>query len=127
VARHVGQASRLINASHERSTNGRNFNAEALALLEPDIVITMNLGDKLASLGQLTEIYHSGQAESYWLSNNGHRSLLINTWHFSAPRKESITDYYIPICDAIRRSQAEVEARKEELRHRSHLLAEVDS
>jgi hypothetical protein len=96
----------VINASHEHSTQARNFNREAVAILEPHIVITMNLGDKIVSLGQLTDIQSTGLVESYWLDSNGHRSLLINTWHFSAPRKKAVTDYYIPICDAIRHSEA---------------------
>ena len=95
-----------INAAHGLSNQGRSFNQEEVAILQPDIVITMNLGDKIASLGQLTKIDASDQPESYWLVSGGHRSLLINTWHFSARNKTDIDGFYAPVCDAIRRSEA---------------------
>jgi hypothetical protein len=96
----------VINAAHEQSTQGRNFNREEIAILEPQIVITMNLGSKVESLGQLTPVHTSQVANSYWLDSEGHRSLLIDTYHFSAFTKNDIADYYVPICDAIRRSTA---------------------
>jgi hypothetical protein len=96
---------RIINVAHELSTRSRNFNQEQTAILEPHIVITMNLGDRIASLGQLTPIHSSTQARSFWLVSGGHRSLLIDTWHFSTPYKNSIKDYYEPICHALRLSE----------------------
>jgi hypothetical protein len=97
----------LINEAYRLSTEGRNFIQEEVAILEPHIIITMRLGDKITSLGQLKKIHASEQANSYWLDNRGHRALLIDTaWHFSNRGKKAITDYYIPICDAIRRSEA---------------------
>ena len=96
----------VINAAHGLSTQSRSFNQEEVAILEPDIVITMNLGNKIESLGQLTPIHASKQAESSWLDSGGHRSLLIDTWHFSSWTKKDPSDYYAPICDAIRRSEA---------------------
>lgn len=96
----------VIDAVHGLSTQGRSFNQEQVAILEPHIVITMNLGDKIASLGQLTPIQDSQMPRTFWLDSAGHCSLLIDTWHFSAPSKDDIADYYTPICDAIRRSEA---------------------
>jgi hypothetical protein len=96
----------VINVAHNLSTQGRKFNLEEVRILQPHIVITMNLGDKIAALGQLTPIHASNLPRSFWLDSAGHRSLLIDTWHFAAPRKKALPDYYIPICDAIRRSGA---------------------
>jgi len=96
----------LINAAHRLSTEGRNFIQEEVTILQPHIVITMNLGEKVASLGELTPIYASGQVRSHWLVNGGHRSLLIDTWHFAAPNKTDVECFYDPICDAIRQSEA---------------------
>jgi hypothetical protein len=95
----------VINASHKHSTQGRNFNLEAVTILEPHIVITMNLGNKIDSLGRLSQIHSSDLAKSYWLDCNGHRSLLVDTWHFSAPNKKDVADFYTPILDAIRFSE----------------------
>lgn len=97
----------VINAAYALSTKPRNFIQEEIAILEPHIVIAMNLGDKISSLGELTPIHASDQAESYWLDNSTHHSLLINTWHFSA-HKPHIEGFYVPICDAIRRSEATI-------------------
>jgi len=97
----------VINAAYTLSTQPRNFIQEEVAVLEPDIVITMcrTKKDKIASLGQLTPINASEDMESFWLDNNSHRCLLINTWHFSA-HKANINSFYVPICDEIRRIQA---------------------
>lgn len=93
-----------INTFHGVSTHKRNFNREQVAILEPHIIITMNLGEKINVLGELTPLHASEHAKSFLLDINGQRSLLIDTWHFSAPRKSADAHYYIPICDAIRRS-----------------------
>ena len=97
----------LINTAYSLSTKERNFIREEIAILNPEIVITMCLEDKVVSLGGLTKLHTSQQANTYWLDCNGHRSLLIETWHFSAPRKKAYEDFYIPICDAVKRSEAE--------------------
>jgi hypothetical protein len=97
----------LINAAYRLSTAPRNFIKEEIAILEPQIVIAMNLEEKLDSLGTLSpSIHDSADVHSFWLEIGGHRSLLINSWHFSYWRKKDIPDYYVPICDAIRHSEA---------------------
>jgi len=96
----------VIDASLRLSTVDRNFIQEEVAVLEPHIVITMRLGDRVAALGKRTPIRASEQANSFWVDSGDRRFLLIDTWHFSAPRKKAIADYYIPTCDAIRRSEA---------------------
>jgi len=94
-----------INAAHELSVRVRNFQRDQVAILEPHIVVTMNLGGKLSTLGKRSLIRESEQANSYWLDTDGHLSLLIDTFHFSAPRKKGEADYYQPICNAIRQSR----------------------
>ncbi len=95
----------VIDESHRLSTESRSFNMEEVAILEPDIVITMNLGNKLSSLGTVTEISTTCRPYVYWLDSGNHRSLLIDTWHFAAWTKHNIQDYYVPICDAVRRNK----------------------
>lgn len=103
---HFASDEDAINKAYALSTEGRNFIQEQVAILEPDIVITMNLKEKIASLGKLTPVPTSGVPRSCCLESGGHRSLLIDTWHFSNWTKDDIADYYTPICDAIRRSEA---------------------
>jgi hypothetical protein len=96
-----------INTSVRLSTEGRNFIQEEIAILEPDIIIAMNLKEKYNLLGDRidwvpeTEGLYSG-----WLDSCGHRSLLIDSWHFSAPGMDSIKDYYVPSGTAIKRREA---------------------
>lgn len=93
----------VINVQHQLCNQARRFNEEQIAILQPQLVITMNLGARLASLGQLSEPLHQdGQTRAFRLNSHGHRSLLIDSWHFSAPRKKAKVDYYVPICSAVR-------------------------
>ena len=94
----------VINSAHALSTQSRNFNQEEIAILEPHVIITMHLGDRIGSFGALTPIQSSNQTRSFWLEIGGHRALLIDTWHLSAPYKNDLRDFYDPICDAVRRS-----------------------
>ena len=98
-----------IKAAYVLSTQGRNFIQQQIAILNPHIIITMNrsgiLGDNLASLGKKIPLHATDRAHSFWLDSGEHRSLLIDTYHFAA-WKDDVTDFYAPICDAIRRSEA---------------------
>ncbi len=89
-----------INRVHQLSTEGRNFVKEQIDILEPHIIVTMNLGEKIHALGELTLIRSSPVAQTYWLNVSGNRTLLIDTFHFSAWKKDDERDYYNPICDA---------------------------
>lgn len=95
-----------IRTAYSLSSQSRNYIREEVAILEPHIVITMNLGNKIHALGQLTELHRSGEAETYRLLSGSHRSLLINTWHFAAWNKNAIKSLYNPICDAIHRFES---------------------
>jgi len=93
------------------TAQGPNLIEEQIALLEPQVVILMNLAGKLHTLGETIPIRQSEPASSYWLQSKGHRSLLIDTFHFSARRGsgrtlDGDTDFYIPICEEIRKSEA---------------------
>ena len=89
------------------STEGRNFIEEEIAILKPHIVIAMNFDEKLCSLGKLSDsIHNSADVHSFWLESGDHRSLLIHSWHFSAPGKQDSRDYYEPIREAIQHSEA---------------------
>lgn len=83
----------------EDSSLPRNFICEEISVLTPDIIIAMNLqGECLNSLGERTKLDSNSGVEAYDLCSNGHPSLLLNAWHFSATRKGDIKDYYDPIC-----------------------------
>ena len=94
----------MIKASHDSATSTRNFIREEVALLKPNIVITMNLGDRLKALGNMELIEQTTNVNSYWLDSDGHRSLMLDCYHFSAPGKSHVASYYAPICKAVRDS-----------------------
>lgn len=92
-----------INAAYNHSVRGRNFIREEILILEPEIIITMNLGDKIHSLGDLAEVHESENAEVYEMKCGERKSLLINTWHFSWWGRNDVDGFYHPILEAIRR------------------------
>lgn len=91
----------VIEAAHRLSNHPRRLTEEEVALLQPDIVITMNLGDKLTTLGGLTKIETLNSVASYSLNSVGHNSLLLDTFHFSAWNKDDVLDFYEPICQSV--------------------------
>lgn len=94
---------KMIQDSVRLATHGRNFIAEEIALLEPDIVITMNLKGYFPVLGEsVTHLAsYSGCVSASTLSSCGHKSLLLDSFHFSA-RKRGLEHFYQPICEAVR-------------------------
>lgn len=102
----------LINTSFRLSTEGcRNFIEEEIAILEPHIVIAMYLKVNYDLLGKpLSDwiVEQPSLVKSRWIESDGHLSLLIDSWHFSARRLNDVSYYYDPICNAIRRSEAPV-------------------
>lgn len=89
-----------IRAFVEASTKGRNFFEEQIALLEPHLVIAMNIGDSIFSLGHLDQIKANPSVDLYRLSSKGHRSLLLHTFHFSATGKKD-EEFYPAICSVL--------------------------
>jgi hypothetical protein len=104
----------LIETAYALSTQGRNFIREQVTILDPEIIITMNLEDKIVdSIGDKCESLHpSDRAQSFRLKIGDHTRLLIDpNWHFSAwtgegRRLDDDKDFYSPICDLIRRGEA---------------------
>jgi hypothetical protein len=87
----------------------RNFIREELALLAPDLVITMNLWEtgldaallKLA-LGEVVALEtKTPSATLNRISIDGKPVPLIDLFHFSS-RKDTETDFYMPVMDMVR-------------------------
>lgn len=94
----------MIDDAVRLATKNRNFIAEEIALLEPDIVITMNLEDYFPVFGEnvrhLASFNNCVSAST--LSSCGHKSLLLDSFHFSAPGKRDLEHFYQPISEAVR-------------------------
>jgi len=92
-----------INAFHSLSERGASFYQREIALLRPQIVITMNIQSHLNSFGNSTYL-DCERGVTFWeLETLGNRALLIDAFHFSAWNKNDIDDYYEPIRNGVRR------------------------
>jgi hypothetical protein len=103
-----------IESAYELSIHGpkgRIFIRDEVAILKPEIIITMNLiahlEDGLNSLGSGEFLYQdpAKKATSYLQNIDAHRCLLIDTYHFSARGMDDELGFYSPICDAIRHAE----------------------
>jgi hypothetical protein len=91
----------LMQTSVASSSDSRSFVQEEIALLAPDLVISMNLGPFLDALGSRDLEVFGKNVNRSLLTSAGHKSLLLNTWHFSYLKAKDIEDIYLPICDAV--------------------------
>ena len=80
----------LISKSVEISTKTRNFIQEEINLLNPDIIITMNLGKWLSSIENLELIQKTKEVNSYKISLNNEKKLVLDTYHFSYAANEKL-------------------------------------
>jgi len=78
-----------------------DFIKREVELLDPDVVITMNIGEFLPHFGVLECRSSGGPVDTYVLRSGAKTSLLIDAWHFSAFGKSHVRDFYEPICSAI--------------------------
>lgn len=90
-----------IRAFVEASTTGRNFYEEQIALLEPEFVVAMNLGDNLFKLGRLHQLGANPGVDLFQLTSKSHPSLLLHTFHFSAANKTDSL-FYPAICTVLK-------------------------
>lgn len=97
----------LIDSSFIASSNkDDNFILKEIDILEPDIVITMNLGtiEKMSALGKLSELFQSEQVYAFKFNTKSKdKILLLDTFHFSAWYKSEEKDYYLPVVEAVKK------------------------
>ncbi len=80
----------LISKSVEISIKGRNFIQEEINLLNPDIIITMNLGKWLSSIPNLKLMHKSREVNTYLININNQNKLILDTYHFSYAANEKL-------------------------------------
>ncbi len=97
----------LIDSSFAASSNkDDNFILKEIEILEPDIVITMNLGtiEKMPAFGKLDELFQSDQVYAFKFNTQSKDNiLLLDTFHFSARNKSEEKDYYLPIVEVVKK------------------------
>jgi len=93
----------LIDQSFNASTKEKNFIHEQIKILNPNVIISMNLGEKIHSFGNITELEKAEQISAYELNLSEQQILVLSTFHFTAPKKDDVVDFYIPICDMVKK------------------------
>lgn len=88
----------LLNESVSASLGSINFLKEEVKILNPDVIVTMNLYDKIYLLGDdLTVLEKNKKLHAYKIKIGNRTSLLLDTYHFSAPRKKDRDDFFDPV------------------------------
>jgi len=58
----------------------------------------------LSYLNSAINLIEKGDSfDVYWLKNNSKSVLLLDSFHFTAMKKNDVTDFYDPICNAVKK------------------------
>ena len=86
------------------TTGGRNFIMDEIAMLAPDIIISMNFGlDRITTLsGGAAKLVDSSNPDCYvyQLETQQGTTVLFDSWHFSGRKSEEFR-IYNPLCEQI--------------------------
>ncbi|MDR2050502.1 MAG: hypothetical protein LBQ63_01845 [Deltaproteobacteria bacterium] len=88
-----GQIGSFLEAT---KNSGRDFIAEEIDILAPDVIIDMNLCDKFDYLGETEKLTNDANAHLWRLIVKGKKYPLIDAYHFAA-KKGDQADFYDPI------------------------------
>jgi len=72
----------------------RNYFREEISIIDPDVIITMNLEGRLRVLGELSVIKYGEDISKYMIDINNKRIPIFDLFHFSAPGKRPKEKYY---------------------------------
>lgn len=77
----------------------RNLFNEQISILNPDIIITMNLQDRIKALGESEQVAEKSNSNihCYNLLVDKNKIPLYDMFHFSAPGKSGEPDFYLPL------------------------------
>jgi len=93
----------LINSFLNVSSNGTtNFYNKEIEIINPDIIITMNLSSFFVHLGKTEMVEKNDHVDIYKIEVASKQKYILDTHHFSAPKYHGSPEYfYIPIMNAI--------------------------
>ncbi|HPL95090.1 MAG TPA: hypothetical protein PLK02_08320 [Paludibacteraceae bacterium] len=81
-----------------------NFYNRQIELIDPDIIIGMNMFNYYKFIGQLNLLERMENIDVYTIKIGDHEKLFLDTFHFSAPSKHGSPEfYYYPIIKAIQK------------------------
>ncbi|WP_133013128.1 hypothetical protein [Marinomonas flavescens] len=79
-----------------------NFFNKEIEIINPDVIITMNLEGRLANLGELEVLEYGSDVSCFKLTCGSKQILLMDTYHFSAVKKQQDT-FYTPIIESFKK------------------------
>lgn len=112
----------LIKRSFTDSTRKKNFIQEEIKILDPHVIISMNLGEMTRVFGDLREFKSDEKVTAFELELNDRTILVLDTFHFSSPTKLDVQDFYEPICESLRA----YDMRSKEKQHFDKLSVNLD-
>jgi hypothetical protein len=72
----------------------RNYFEEEISIINPDLIITMNLEERLKALGEIEVIKYGDKISKYSININKKPIPIFDLFHFSAPAKSPKDLYY---------------------------------
>lgn len=84
-----------------------DFFAQAVNILDPNLIISMNLEDRMKYMGKFSDFKRYGKNEmdvcfQTITTSIGKEYTLLDTWHFSAPCKSPKIDIFERVMEALR-------------------------
>lgn len=98
---------KLIDTFVELSKNPIcNFFAKEIGLLNPNVIIGMNLGERMKQLGEFSNIRYYGSKNDVCFqtlkTSDKKEYVFLDAWHFSAPSKSPERDIFNPIIESLK-------------------------
>ncbi len=84
--------------------SGRNFLAEEIDLLDPEVIIAMNFADNFFRLGHVEQLTDRADAHLWRLTTRGKSYPLIDTYHFAAPMEDQAV-FYDPVVACVKQAE----------------------
>ncbi|MCG3884471.1 hypothetical protein I3271_07195 [Photobacterium leiognathi] len=81
-------------------TNRVNLYSQQISITDPDVILTMNLEDRLHNLGKLKALEYSDNASYFKLTIDDKSYLLIDLYHFAA-LKNMEKCFYLPVIHGV--------------------------
>ena len=83
-----------------------DYFAKEIGLLNPDVIIGMNLGERMKLLGEFSNFKYYGSKDDVCFQTlttfDGKSYIYLDVWHFSAPRKSPERDIFTPIIESLK-------------------------
>lgn len=89
----------------KRAEDNKKFIRREIDILEPDIIISGNIGHILAPMFDNFEVVERLGEDVcvHKVKLNGREILYLDCWHFSYPKKFDFENFYSPVCSAVKK------------------------